>query len=545
MSRRAWLIAILAAHLLCGVVLTPGYVNPDSAATYSWIRSIVFQGDLLFFDEWAGFGLIRDGIPLFKEVTPRGTLANHWWVGTSIVSAPFYLVAHLAAKLTGRADGFTGLYAFTLSWAAVLFGALASVVGFVLAVKENVQPRIAAGAVAAIWLGTPMFWYEFRFPLGTHLAGILVVALLVLVLSRAESDDGHAIEVLAGLLLGLAVATRLQHFVLAPAVALHLWRSGRRWNGVAVAAGCSLLAFVPQALAWTAVYGHPLGPLLSGASPLGGTWMPFRSNALGETLLSSYHGLVPWAPVAVVAAAGWLLELRRRRLAATLLVMFAGEWIANGLFDRYFWGGMSFGPRRFVDLAVPMMIGAAWFLTRTRIAGAVASAMLTAWTVLLALAAASGSLGLQRDVLPSELVRSIFTIDWAALPAALVGQGLVARAPGAALASLAIVAVVGGAIVASIRSPRAGIVALAVALAISSIAAAAAIPRTWAKAPGDLQRFGIVLPAAREAGPLVDARGLLGNEREFLLRRGRLDEAAQTGRLIEAIDRRLRELGVP
>ena len=33
--------------------------------------------------------------------------------------------------------------------------------------------------------------------------------------------------------------------------------------------------------------------------------------------------------------------------------MFVGEWIANGTLDRYFWGGMSFGGRRFVDVTKP------------------------------------------------------------------------------------------------------------------------------------------------------------------------------------------------
>lgn len=546
MNRKRWIGTLVAVHLLAGVFLTPGYIVPDSVATFSWLRSLVLQGDLLFFDEWAGFGMIRDGIPLFKEVTARGTLANHWWVGTSILSLPFYLVAHLIARVGGgAADGFTGLYAFTLAWEAVLFGAIASAAGFVVALKQGVSERLAAAAVAAVWLGTPMFWYEYRFPLGTHLAGILIVGLLVLVLARAGESEGRGVDVLAGLLLGLAVATRLQHFVLAPAVGLHLWRSGRRATGVAVAAGCSLLAFLPQALAWTAVYGHPLGPLVSGASPLGGTWMPFRSNALDEVVLSSYHGLLPWAPLAALAVVGWILEVRRRPLAATLLLMFVGEWIANGLFDRYFWGGTSFGPRRFVDLAVPLMVGTAWFLARTRRSGAVAAGIATGWTVLLGLAAAAGTLDLRGDVLPRELAGSIASIDWSALPAMLVGQSMLVRAPGGSLLGLAIVLAVGGAIVAAIRSHRAAIAALAAALAISSIAVVAAIPKTWSGAPAELRRFGIVLPAAREAGPLLDARGLLRDERDFLLNRGREREAAGTERLIEGIEKRLAELGVP
>jgi hypothetical protein len=52
------------------------------------------------------------------------------------------------------------------------------------------------------------------------------------------------------------------------------------------------------------------------------------------------------------------------------------------------------------------------------------------------------------------------------------------------------------------------------------------------------------MPAAAEAGPLIDARGLLSEEWRFLERTGRLEEARATGRLIMQIDRRLAELGV-
>src|SRR3981081_2388634 len=107
-ARSATLI-IAAAHVLCGIVfLSPGYVRPDSIAIYAYLRSAVFDRDFAFFDEWASAGLIRNGLTLFSEGPPTGALANHWWIGTSILSAPPYLIARL---IGGPADGFGGLYA--------------------------------------------------------------------------------------------------------------------------------------------------------------------------------------------------------------------------------------------------------------------------------------------------------------------------------------------------------------------------------------------------------------------------------------------------
>ena len=46
----------------------------------------------------------------------------------------------------------------------------------------------------AVSLGTPLFWYTFRFPLGTHAAGTLCVALILaaLFLPQLESHAGMA-----------------------------------------------------------------------------------------------------------------------------------------------------------------------------------------------------------------------------------------------------------------------------------------------------------------------------------------------------------------
>lgn len=531
---RAWLAILLAAHLAAAALLTSGWIRPDSIAVYSPLRSLVHDGDFLFFDEWAAFGMVRDGFTLFKEIAPTGALANHWWVGTSLLTSPLYLLAHLLTD----GDGFNGLYAAVLSWASVLFGALASLTAFSILRGEGVSERNSLFAIAAIWIGTPMFWYEYRFPLGTHLAGVLMVALLVRVLASRDAEGSRRRDLLVGLLFGFAVITRLQHVVLGPAVVLHLFRSRRSWKSLVSFSIGAALPLLVQGIVWQAVYGTPLGPLIAGASPLGGTWMPFRRNYLTEVLLSSYHGLMPWAPVALLAIAGWLLNLRRSPLALTLLLMFAGEWFANGFLDRYFWGGMSFGPRRFVDLAVPFAIGLGWVVESRRWT-VVPAAVAALWSSLLALAAAAGTLHLSRDVLPVDLIRAIGEIDLASLRAALAGSSIWTRMPGAAAAGGAIAIVAGGLLVRFARDERRLAILLASLATVGIIASAAAIPQTRERAPLWHARLGLDLEASRSKGPLLDARALLSDEAAFLRNRGRMEEAAEVQRLIARIEQQL------
>src|SRR4029079_11014634 len=93
MSRLRCATWIFAAHTIVALVfLSPGWIRPDSVATYAYLQSMVNDGDLSFFNEWSSFGMIRNGVTYFSEVTRVGALANHWWIGTSMLTAPFYVI---------------------------------------------------------------------------------------------------------------------------------------------------------------------------------------------------------------------------------------------------------------------------------------------------------------------------------------------------------------------------------------------------------------------------------------------------------------------
>src|SRR5207247_7775996 len=140
---------IAAAFIgLTFLFLAPGYVRPDSVAVFAYLRSAVLDGDFAFFNEWAAMGLVCGGITLFAEVTPAGALDNHWWIGTSILSAPSYLAAHL---IGGPGDGFFGLYATVLAVSNVAFPAWAMSIG------PAFLPRPTAHAIVAPSFGTPFF----------------------------------------------------------------------------------------------------------------------------------------------------------------------------------------------------------------------------------------------------------------------------------------------------------------------------------------------------------------------------------------------------
>jgi hypothetical protein len=534
-ERNGRLTIVAAFVVLAFLFLAPGYVRPDSVAVFAYLRSAVLDGDFAFFNEWAAMGLVRGGVTMFAEVTPAGALANHWWIGTSILSAPPYLAAFL---LGGPRDGFFGLYAAVLGWTNVAFAAWA------MSIARGLISRHAALAIAATLFGTPLFWQTFIFPLGTHIAGALAIGLVFVALFKSDGDALAGLA--AGLATGFAIATRLQHFMIVPAVAYVAvgQRRSLRWWLAAIAGGAIPLAC--QAVAWTAIYGTPLGPLARGATLEGTTWMPFHNVALLTVLVSSYHGLFSWSPVVALAVTGWIFAARspdaqRRLIAAAALLMFCGEWIANGTFDRYFWGGMSFGARRFVDLAVPIAIGIAWFASSISTAAATAIvAGCSLWSVGLMVAAQTKSISLARYVSGADLLRAVFAartwarlrdVDWHSpvTNSALALQSLVA---------LAILGVL--ALAAAFLRPRAVVAAVAACIALVVVIVAAV--RTPQHARESAQRLHINVAASSQAGPLIDERTLLSDELAWARARGDSERAAATMNELRAIDARLRSL---
>jgi hypothetical protein len=524
-------LVIAAAFVICGFVfLAPGYVRPDSIAIFSYLRSAVFDRDFAFFNEWAAAGLVRNGLTLFSEVTPTGALSNHWWIGTSILSAPPYLIARW---LGGPPDGFGGIYAVVLAWTNVAFAIGTMGIAWMF-IRHDVTAKVATVALIATAIGTPFFWQTFLSPLGTHIAGALAIGLVFAGLF-GERQSGLAL----GLATGLAIAVRIQHFVIIPAVIIVAIRQRRamRWWLEAIAGGA--LPIACQAAAWWAIYGSPFGPLTRGGNLAGTTWMPFHSIALWTVLASSYHGLFTWSPVVILSIVGWLLSLgsfdnRRQNMAIACLLMFIGEWIANGTFDRYFWGGMSFGARRFADLAVPFAFGIAWCASAlsARLV-TIAAALASLWTAALMVAAHAGTLSLARYVSASDLMHAVFSSEtWTRAASSPMHRASLQQS----LIAIAIAAVIG--LIATRMTPIVAAIAMSLALAVVILCSV----RTPRRASEWAARLHIDMSGSRRFGPLLDQRGLLTDELAWDRATGRTEQAAKTESELSAINALLQSI---
>ena len=113
MTRRAFAIIALVWLASTLLWLQPGLLIPDGAGYYAWLPSTHLDRDLLFFDEWQRFGLIRGSEIRFKDVTPTDHLSNHWTAGSAMVWYPAFLLGSAAQALLRP-----GTAAFVVGWSA-------------------------------------------------------------------------------------------------------------------------------------------------------------------------------------------------------------------------------------------------------------------------------------------------------------------------------------------------------------------------------------------------------------------------------------------
>jgi hypothetical protein len=418
--------AVVAVWLLTSLLwLTPGLNRPDGVGYFIYLTSTWFDGDLLFFDEWAQAGLIRDGQILFKDVTQTGHLSNHWTAGASLAWYPAFIAANALVRVGGGAtyDGFAAPYVAAIAFTSALAGLFALLCGYRVA-RLYFGDGVAAASAIAIWFGSPLAWYSLRHASMSHAisaAACIGVVLLSLRLrngvagSRLSVVRGFSPEVpdnrqpttdnnltfAVGLAIGFACAVRPQNVAIAlvPLFVVELRPLLRRAHALFLGA---LIAALPQLIVSTVLWGGPLVFVNIGGRAH--SWQMFAKFRPLETLFSWYHGLVPWTPLVAIAIVGlFLLHRHDRGLARAGLATFAAQLLLLSWLERWFWGGASFGQRRFDSCTIFFILGIGAVLHRLpKWLGALIAIAAAAWTMLLFIAATR--LNLNRFQTPAELL---------------------------------------------------------------------------------------------------------------------------------------------
>jgi len=395
--RWEWIIVAVFVALLPLWHQVGGRVEGEGVQFYVYLRSMAFDGDLDFSNEYVAYGLDRDDPRLFAR-TGTGVPRNVHSVGPALMWAPFFGLGHAVATLREVPDelgndplvvpvlgdpggrgatppaagapapddvvlaprdretppGYAYPYVAAVAFGTIFWMGLAALLLF-RELRRRMASDPAALAVMATILAGPLLWYTFFEPSMSHApaAACLTFALLAWVWWRR--DPGFISAVVVGATAGLLAMQRWQ-FVLWFAVPLidagmRAWRARDvRRDALALVAqtgamtSAVLVALLPQFYAWKAVWGSWV------VNPMGGAYLAWAEPALWQVLLSQRHGLFAWHPLMLVALLGLLLCWRRDRVVALVgLALFAVTWYVNASVIDW-WGNDAFGQRRFAAL---------------------------------------------------------------------------------------------------------------------------------------------------------------------------------------------------
>jgi hypothetical protein len=330
-----------APWVALALLLIPTYVDHarvldrgDSMHYYSFLRSLLFDGDLQFANDYALLG--------WPEAA---ALPNVLPVGAPLLWSPLVVLVHVlrqAARVfgLGAPNGTEPVYQATVALATQLYGTAAL---FLLmdTLRRWVGPWAAFWATVMAWVGSPLRFYLSVLPGMAHgvefLAAVLVLRAY---LSLREQPDRRR-AVLAGAACGLVFLTRSQDglLLLVPLIELaRVFARGVDRRRVILAGAAMALAFVvvalPQMAVWQAMFGAPV--LIPHKAIHGDKFLHARPELLGA-LVSERGGLFASHPAMLLAVVGLVaLAFRDARYVAAVVPVLLGAWYLNAsVFDWY------------------------------------------------------------------------------------------------------------------------------------------------------------------------------------------------------------------
>jgi hypothetical protein len=344
-------------------------LQSDGFYYFAYLRSLAFDRDVDFTNDYKLLGL-GDKAHLFNP-TPTGHAQSAWTIGPAILWSPFFAIAHpiahrlQAAGADVSTNGISYPYRQAVCVAGLFYGLLGCWFIWRLA-SMFFNGRVAAASTAFVVIGSFMFWYIVKEPSMTHAPSMAGVAAFIWMWAATRERRTTWQWALLGALAGFIGLIRWQNvlFAILPAWdALSVLARTRRPDretliGAAAFTGCAVVGFLPQMLAWRAIYGSflavsPVGPQIR-------WWDPH----LVDILWSSRNGLFSWSPALYVGAIGLLVFARARpAIGVPIIVTTSVMWYFNASIQDW-WGSAGYGGRRFDGTIAFFALGAAAFAER-------------------------------------------------------------------------------------------------------------------------------------------------------------------------------------
>ena len=397
-----------AGHIVLGVIMLiclmisfPRVYATDEVQYYAWMRSVWFDHDVNFQNEYETFAQlnpqsgIANSLLQPNRIRPlTGLYGNIAPVGSAMLWTPWFIATDIGLRglhtigfaLHIPADGYSWPYQRAVCYASAIYAFVGLLVCYRLT-REWFPVTQSLLATSAIWLATPLVYYmTIQMPFA-HANGFFVSSCFVwLWWKSTQAASTWRTWALLGICGGMLYLVREQLilFVMLPVVSTcyQLWQSlpQRRivWRQIivqcAIAVICLLAIITPQFIAYWAVNGTP-APAREVASKLN-LCSPHAIDTLVDfdprpeplcnvgvepvTVPAWSRGALVWSPILLFALIGLVIFARRNPLVggAMILAVCTQIWI-NGAFGTTWHLSGAFGFRRFIECSPFFIVGAA------------------------------------------------------------------------------------------------------------------------------------------------------------------------------------------
>jgi hypothetical protein len=415
-------LLIIAIFLLLLPLSTPRIYATDEVQYFAYLRSLYFDGDLDFRNEYQHFAdlglkngdpavfnaLLRDNPSDPPLIPATGKYRNVAPIGSALLWSPGFVLADLLVRAANGlgaripADGYSWPYIAAVCFMSALYSLLGLLMTYRLALRFS-GVFAAALATVAVWLATPLIFYTYILMPWSHAGGFCLFALFLTLWLRDNGRAGAPAQqvslaerrarrtlgmwALLGLVGGLMTITREQLglLMILPAgeglvayyTAIRTRNQEPRTENQEATSGSrlSVLSSIWQLLAGHAVFllafGVALAPQLLAYQALYGRPRPsstvegkldWYSPHFFDTLLDPRHGAFLWSLILLIGliGLGWLWR-RDRLLAALLLVGFLAQTYINGAISTWHLT-RAFGFRRLIECTPIFVLGLAALL---------------------------------------------------------------------------------------------------------------------------------------------------------------------------------------
>ena len=229
LSERKKHIALICIFLLFSLVqlflllkVSPIIVRGDGVGYYAYLRSLFFDRDIDFNNEFSYFESVLpgDSRPLTSDFlhgprTATGYVYNHWPIGPALLWSPFFIVGHIVANvaetlgLSVAVDGYSLPYQLSVALGSAVY----AFVGLALMYKlcnGLFDASTSLLSLLLMWFGTSLTAYMYFIPSMSHAVSFFCACLFIFIWYRTRNARSLVMWGVLGMLGGLMPLQRLQ-----------------------------------------------------------------------------------------------------------------------------------------------------------------------------------------------------------------------------------------------------------------------------------------------------------------------------------------------